>query len=113
MWKPCSDVGCGCRDQLANGRAARGRACRDQRADAGNRADLIKLAMVATAEWLRRESLGTRLIMQVHDELVFEVPDSELERVRARVPDLMCHVASLKVPLAVDIGAGRNWDQAH
>ena len=79
----------------------------------GTAADLIKLAMVATAEWMRRESLGTRLIMQVHDELVFEVPDSELERVRARVPDLMCHVASLKVPLAVDIGAGRNWDQAH
>jgi DNA polymerase-1 len=51
--------------------------------------------------------------MQVHDELIFEVPDAELELVRARVPDLMCHVASLKVPLAVDIGAGRNWDQAH
>jgi DNA polymerase I len=79
----------------------------------GTAADLIKLAMIATAEWLQRESLRTRLIMQVHDELVFEVPDSELERIRAQVPDLMCHVASLKVPLAVEIGAGQNWDQAH
>ena len=79
----------------------------------GTAADLIKLAMVATHDWLKRESLLTRLIMQVHDELVFEVPDAELERIRARVPDLMCHVASLKVPLAVDVGAGQNWDQAH
>ena len=79
----------------------------------GTAADLIKLAMVATAEWLQRESLRTRLIMQVHDELVFEVPDGELERVRARVPESMDSVASLKVPLAVDVGVGRNWDEAH
>jgi DNA polymerase-1 len=79
----------------------------------GTAADLIKLAMVATADWLHRESLRTRLIMQVHDELVFEVPDDELERIRVQVPDLMCHVASLKVPLAVDLGSGQNWDQAH
>ena len=69
--------------------------------------------MVATHDWLQRESLRTRLIMQVHDELVFEVPDAELEQIRGRVPQLMCHVASLKVPLAVDVGAGQNWDQAH
>jgi DNA polymerase-1 len=79
----------------------------------GTAADLIKLAMVATADWLHRESLHTRLIMQVHDELVFEVPDAELETIRARVPELMGQVASLKVPLAVDVGAGQNWDQAH
>jgi DNA polymerase-1 len=79
----------------------------------GTAADLIKLAMVATADWLQRESLRTRVIMQVHDELIFEVPDQELEHIRARVPDLMGHVASLKVPLAVDIGSGQNWDQAH
>jgi DNA polymerase-1 len=79
----------------------------------GTAADLIKLAMVAVAEWLQRESLRSRLIMQVHDELVLEVPDPELELVRARVPDLMSHVASLKVPLAVGVGAGQNWDQAH
>ncbi|MBV8209458.1 MAG: DNA polymerase I [Burkholderiaceae bacterium] len=79
----------------------------------GTAADLIKLAMIATAEWLQRESLRTRLIMQVHDELVFEVPDAELERVRSRVPELMDNVASLKVPLAVDAGVGMNWDEAH
>jgi len=79
----------------------------------GTAADLIKLAMVATADWLHRESLRTRLIMQVHDELVFEVPDAELGLIKSRVPDLMCHVGSLKVPLAVDVGAGPNWDQAH
>jgi len=79
----------------------------------GTAADLIKLAMIATDDWLQRESLRTRLIMQVHDELVFEVPDAELEAIKAKVRDLMCHVASLKVPLAVDVGAGPNWDQAH
>jgi DNA polymerase I len=79
----------------------------------GTAADLIKLAMIATAEWLQRESMRTRLVMQVHDELVFEVPDPELERVRAQVPDLMSRVASLKVPLVVEVGAGQNWDQAH
>ena len=79
----------------------------------GTAADLIKLAMLAAHDWLQRESLRTRLIMQVHDELVFEVPDPELEQVRVRVPELMGRVASLKVPLAVGVGAGQNWDQAH
>jgi DNA polymerase-1 len=79
----------------------------------GTAADLIKLAMVATAERLHRRGLGTRLIMQVHDELVFEVPDPELEEVRASVPELMGQVAQLKVPLAVDVGTGANWDEAH
>jgi DNA polymerase-1 len=79
----------------------------------GTAADLIKLAMVATAAWLDRESLRSRLVMQVHDELVFEVPEPELEHIRAQVPGLMCGVAALQVPLAVDLGAGENWDQAH
>jgi DNA polymerase-1 len=79
----------------------------------GTAADLIKLAMLATHDWLQRESLRTRLVMQVHDELVFEVPDAEVEQIRASVPDLMSHVASLKVPLAVGVGVGHNWDQAH
>jgi DNA polymerase I len=79
----------------------------------GTAADLIKLAMLATHEWLLHESMRTRLIMQVHDELVFEVPEAELEAIRARVPDLMGHVASLKVPLVVGVGVGQNWDQAH
>jgi len=51
--------------------------------------------------------------MQVHDELVFEVPEAELEEVRVQVPRLMCDVAELKVPLVADVGIGANWDQAH
>jgi len=79
----------------------------------GTAADLIKLSMIAAARWLAESGLASRLVMQVHDELVFEVPEGELERIRAEVVNLMCGVATLKVPLAVQIGAGENWDQAH
>jgi len=79
----------------------------------GTAADLIKLAMLAVHGWLQADKLGTRMILQVHDELVLEVPDRELESVRARVPELMCAVASLAVPLVVDTGVGPNWDKAH
>ena len=79
----------------------------------GTAADLIKLAMIAVQEWLDREQLGTRLVLQVHDELVFEVPEGEIDRVRAELPGLMTSVASLSVPLAVDVGVGDNWDRAH
>ena len=79
----------------------------------GTAADLIKLAMIAVHDWLLRERMKTRLVMQVHDELVFEVPDVELERVRIRVPALMSGVAELKVPLLAEVGIGANWDQAH
>ncbi len=79
----------------------------------GTAADLIKLAMIAVAGWLKTERLGTRLILQVHDELVLEVPDAEIDRVRERVPALMEGVAQLSVPLKVDAGVGRNWDEAH
>ena len=79
----------------------------------GTAADLIKLAMLAVQDWLAQEGLATRLIMQVHDELVLEVPDAELVAVRTRLPGLMTGVAELKVPLAVDLGVGANWDQAH
>jgi DNA polymerase-1 len=79
----------------------------------GTAADLIKLAMIAVDRWLAAEQLGTRLIMQVHDELVFEVPEAEVERVRAHVPRLMTSVATLKVPLVADLGVGANWDEAH
>jgi len=79
----------------------------------GTAADLIKLAMIAVAGWLRREELATRLIMQVHDELVFEVPQAEVELLRAQVPLLMASVATLKVPLLAEVGVGDNWDQAH
>jgi DNA polymerase-1 len=79
----------------------------------GTAADLIKLAMIAVHEWISRESLAARLIMQVHDELVLEVPDAELGMVKRKVPELMSGVASLEVALVVDIGAGPNWDRAH
>ena len=79
----------------------------------GTAADLIKLAMIAVDGWLRAEALKTRLILQVHDELVLEVPEAELDRVRERVPALMEGVAQLSVPLKVEAGVGRNWDEAH
>jgi len=79
----------------------------------GTAADLIKLAMIAVQGWLDAEKLGSRLLLQVHDELVLEVPDHELDRVRAELPAHMCNVAQLKVPLRVGVGAGRNWEAAH
>jgi DNA polymerase-1 len=79
----------------------------------GTAADLIKLAMIAVRGWLDRERLSTKLIMQVHDELVLEAPDAELDRVRAEIPELMSRAAKLKVPLVVDVGSGQNWEKAH
>ncbi len=79
----------------------------------GTAADLIKLAMIAVDGWLTRERLASRMILQVHDELVLEVPEAELARVQAELPGLMAGVAALSVPLVVDVGAGANWDEAH
>jgi len=79
----------------------------------GTAADLIKLAMIAVRQWLDRERLSTKLIMQVHDELVLEAPQDELARVKAELPGLMAGVAKLKVPLVVDVGSGENWEKAH
>lgn len=79
----------------------------------GTAADLIKLSMIAVAQWLREEGLQTKLVMQVHDELVLEVPEAELAHVRVRIPELMSAVAQLKVPLQADVGVGANWDEAH
>lgn len=79
----------------------------------GTAADLIKLAMIEVSGWLAREHLQTRIIMQVHDELVLEVPESELDRVQVNLSDLMCHVAALKVPLKIGFGVGKNWEAAH
>ena len=79
----------------------------------GTAADLIKLAMIAVQGWLDREQLSTMLIMQVHDELVLEVPLAEVESVKSELPAVMCGVASLRAPLAVDLGAGANWEVAH
>jgi len=79
----------------------------------GSAADLIKRAMIALARWLDEERLAAKLILQVHDELVLEVPERELERVRGRLPELMCGAAELAVPLVADVGVGANWDEAH
>ncbi len=79
----------------------------------GTAADLIKLAMIAVQEWIDQEKLATKLIMQVHDELVLEVPEGELERVKPGVERLMIGVAKLDVPLVVDAGVGGNWEKAH
>ncbi|RBH43280.1 hypothetical protein C3F00_039220, partial [Pseudomonas sp. MWU13-2860] len=79
----------------------------------GTAADLIKLAMIATQDWLQREALGSKLIMQVHDELVLEVPAAELEQVKRRLPEIMAGVARLKVPLLAEVGAGDSWEAAH
>ncbi|KOF53712.1 MULTISPECIES: DNA polymerase I [unclassified Achromobacter] len=79
----------------------------------GTAADLIKMAMVAVQDWIEAERLQTRMIMQVHDELVLETPDEELTLVREALPRLMCGVATLRVPLVAEVGAGKNWEQAH
>jgi DNA polymerase-1 len=79
----------------------------------GTAADLIKLAMIAVQGWLEQDGLGTRMIMQVHDELVLEVPESELDLVKVKLPELMASVAELKVPLLAEVGIGKNWDEAH
>ncbi|MEY4883950.1 MAG: hypothetical protein RIS34_1804 [Pseudomonadota bacterium] len=79
----------------------------------GTAADLIKLSMVKVQQVLDDEKKGTKMIMQVHDELVFEVPDSEVGWLKAEIPRLMAGVAHLKVPLLAEVGVGANWDQAH
>lgn len=79
----------------------------------GTAADLIKLSMIAVDDWLTRDKLASRMIMQVHDELVLEVPDDELSLVREKLPEMMCGVAKLKVPLVAEVGAGANWEEAH
>jgi len=79
----------------------------------GTAADLIKLAMIAVQDALDREGRATKMIMQVHDELVFEVPEVELEWAREAVPRLMAGVAQLAVPLVAEVGVGPNWDKAH
>ena len=79
----------------------------------GTAADIIKRAMIAVDGWLREEQLKTRLIMQVHDELVLEVPADERDRVVKKIPELMQGAAQLDVPLIADLGEGANWDEAH
>lgn len=79
----------------------------------GSAADIIKMAMIAVQGWLRDEEVPARMVMQVHDELVFEVEEAALDPIRDRIVDLMSSAASLDVPLVVDTGVGMNWDEAH
>ncbi|MCU0969640.1 MAG: DNA polymerase I [Rubrivivax sp.] len=79
----------------------------------GTAADLIKLAMIAVQRAIDEERRATRMVMQVHDELVFEVPEGELDWARGAIPRLMAGVATLRVPLLAEVGVGRNWDEAH
>ena len=102
--------------EINGGNGPRKRAAERQAINApmqGTAADLIKKAMCAVQDKLDAEGKQTLVIMQVHDELVFEVPAAELDWVKAEVPRLMAGVADLKVPLLAEIGAGLNWEEAH
>lgn len=79
----------------------------------GTAADIIKLAMIAVRNWLHQERLNSKLIMQVHDELVLEVPDDEVALVKDTLPACMGNVLQLDVPLLIEVGVGDNWEQAH
>ncbi len=79
----------------------------------GTAADIIKRAMIATHHWLRQEQPDIKMIMQVHDELVFEIAEEQLDDAIAIIRDKMSSAAELDVPLVVDIGVGNNWDEAH
>jgi DNA polymerase-1 len=79
----------------------------------GSSADIIKLAMINIRDRLRREHLGAQMLLQVHDELVFEVPEAEVEAVKQLVVEEMERAVELEVPIKVDVGVGRNWFEAH
>ena len=79
----------------------------------GTAADIIKLAMIAVDQWMTLESPPVRMVMQVHDELVFEVKDDYLEQARSIISQKMSEALKLDVPLIVDVGTGNNWDEAH
>ena len=79
----------------------------------GTAADLIKMAMIAVQNWLETSALKSRLVLQVHDELVLEVPEAEVDWAREALPRLMAGVVQLKVPLVAEVGVGANWEEAH
>ncbi len=79
----------------------------------GSAADIIKLAMIAIWRWMREEKLASKMTLQVHDELIFEVPLDEVDLMKEQVVSLMEGVVTLKIPLTVDIGMGQNWSEAH
>ena len=79
----------------------------------GTAADIIKLAMIEVHQWLAQHTVDAKMIMQVHDELVFEVADADCDTLCETVPRIMSEVISLDVPLVADVGTGLNWDEAH
>lgn len=79
----------------------------------GTAADIIKIAMISVDQWLKTSGISARMIMQVHDELVFEVNKNEVEALQSQVTKIMCDAAALRVPLKVDSGVGKNWNEAH
>jgi DNA polymerase-1 len=102
--------------EITGGNGPRKKAAERQAINApmqGTAADLIKLSMNKVQQVLDDEKRATKMIMQVHDELVFEVPEAEVEWVRHEIPRLMAGVAELKVPLLAEIGIGPNWERAH
>ena len=78
----------------------------------GTEADIIKLAMLKVSHWLQ-DNDDIKMIMQVHDELVFEVPTEQLDYATENISQLMSSAATLAIPLVVDVGSGKNWDEAH
>ena len=106
LWLPDINAGGGPRRQAAE-RAAINAPMQ------GTAADLIKLAMIEVQAWLDRESVGAKLVLQVHDELVLEAPTGHLDRVKAELAQRMASVGQLHVPLVVDVGSGPNWERAH
>ncbi len=112
MSRPSSGDVCGCRRSTRA--MVRAGGAERQAINApmqGTAADLIKLAMIAVQQALDEQGKKTKIVMQVHDELVFEVPDEELDWVKSEVPTLMAGVAALKVPLLAEVGVGANWDE--
>jgi DNA polymerase-1 len=79
----------------------------------GTAADIIKRAMIKVHAWITSAQVNGRMIMQVHDELVFEVAEADIGIFEKKITDIMCSAADLSVPLRVDVGTGRNWDEAH
>ena len=79
----------------------------------GTAADIMKLAMISIHEWLQKEKVDAKMILQVHDEVILEVPEKEVSSVEGEVSKLMQNAASLKVPLEVESGIANNWGEAH
>lgn len=79
----------------------------------GTAADIVKIAMIKVSDWLKKNEVDAHLMMQVHDELVFEVAEKDLDQTIPQIKKAMEEPVSLSIPLVVDIGVGDNWDEAH